>query len=120
MIAYLVADLLWDSKIRSAAAAARVPVRRVRSWSDLQALLTGPGVRAVLIDLEAEGAGEVVFHARELAERGVSSLAWGPHVAEETLEQARRAGIGHVIPRGRFARDLPAIVASAGGSGQPG
>lgn len=120
MIAYLVADLVWDSRVRSAAAAAGVQVRRIRSWSDLETLLADPGVTLALIDLEADGAEEVLSHAPELARMGVESVGWGPHVAEDLLVRARQAGIQQVMPRGRFSQCLPRIMGSAGEHGQAG
>jgi predicted metal-dependent hydrolase len=44
------------------------------------------------------------------ATRRVPILAYGSHVAEETLAEARRLGADEVVPRSRFSNALPQLV----------
>lgn len=115
MILYTAADLLWATKIKSTADALGVPCRPVRNIDMLEARLAEGGVRAVLLDLEAEEVTMAVLARLTDAEAepsgaGVRTLAWGPHVATDRFEAARVAGCDEVMPRGAFSHALPDLL----------
>ncbi|KAA0217500.1 MAG: hypothetical protein DYG94_00165 [Leptolyngbya sp. PLA3] len=114
MLAYLVADLMWGSKIASAAQAAGRPARRVRSWDDTRSLLEQGTVRLVLVDLTDPAAGEIVAQTPVVAGSGGRVIAFGPHVDTEAFERARACG-AEVLPRGALIRRLDEIMGT-----QPG
>jgi len=116
MIVYLVSDLIWETRIRSAAQAVGVEAMRVRQADELHKLFNENEVELFLVDLEAEGALEAVSAAAEQAE-DTRIVAWAPHVAATMLEQARAAGAGDVLARGAFARQLASLVESVGSRG---
>jgi hypothetical protein len=68
--------------------------------------------RAVFIDLTAGAVAlpTAMIGYRELASRETWFVAFGPHVEAETLAAAKAAGCHLVLPRSRFAAELPAIL----------
>lgn len=110
--AYLVNDLLWDSRIRAAARAQGASAVRVHAWSDLDRMLGSGDLGLVLVDLEHPSAGQLVAQTKTILAAGVQVVAWGPHVASDPLAQAREAGIGLVLTRGAFAQRLESILKS--------
>lgn len=109
MLAYLVADLMWQSRVTSAARAAGVPARRVRSWDETRTLLESGSVRLVLVDLTDPAADEIVSECPQIVEKGVQVMAFGPHVDTQALDRARACG-AEVLPRGALARRLDEIM----------
>ncbi len=106
-IAALVRDLMFASRVRGAAPTAAV----AQKAEDLPRLL-GPDTKLVILELEAEGAMELIPRVMEQAP-GARLVAFGPHVLEEKLEAARSAG-AEVMPRGQFVKRLPELVAGVG------
>ncbi|MCL4222622.1 MAG: hypothetical protein KJZ65_14780 [Phycisphaerales bacterium] len=109
MLAYLVADLMWQSRVTSAARAAGLPARRVRSWDETRTLLQDGLVRLVLVDLTDSSAEEILSRSPQIVESGVRLIAFGPHVETEALDQARAAG-AEVLSRGALSRRLDEIM----------
>lgn len=116
MIAYLASDLLWGTRIKSTAEALGIAARPVRDLGMLEARLADSEVRGLVVDLEAplETALALIERAaREPLHAGGGSIrivAFGPHVAVDALEGAKRAGAGVVMARGAFAARLPEIL----------
>ncbi|MBZ0170962.1 MAG: hypothetical protein K8E66_01145 [Phycisphaerales bacterium] len=115
MVLYSAADLLWATKIKSTADALGVPCRPARNADMLRARLNDSEVRAVLLDLEApEQAWELLGVLRGPdageRERAATVLAWGPHVAADTLDKARELGADEVLTRGAFSASLPGLL----------
>lgn len=118
MILYCAADLLWATRIKATADSLGIPCRPARSIEMLRARLSDSEVRAVIVDLEA--AESAISIVRELRgeegrpgldpDRKVAILAFGPHVAVEAFEEARRAGADRVMARGAFDRGLVEIL----------
>ncbi len=63
--------------------------------------------RAALVDLTVLEAIRII---EDLHGSGVPVTAYGPHVDQEALGRARRAGAHSVLARGRFFRDLPDLI----------
>ncbi len=133
MVLYVASDLLWSTRIKSAADALGIPSRPARTLEALRARLLDSPVRALIVDLEAEGAIDLIIAARAADNTGETPdspssqpseprapaprlhiLAFGPHVATALFEQARKAGADEVIARGAFDRRLPDLLRGFG------
>jgi len=120
MILYFAADLLWASKIKATADALEIPCRPVRNLDMLEARLADSQVKAVLTDLDApETALALIARLRGPTatdtDRRIRILAFGPHVAKETLQAARDAGANDVMPRGAFDHSMEEILQNLNG-----
>ena len=120
MLVYACNDLLFASKIGSAARAAGLVARPARGAGALRARLdrvddgrpSGP-VSAVWVDLErADALGLVRLAAGHAAAPAV--LCFGPHVDVAGLRAAADAG-AEALPRGRFVAELDARCAALRG-----
>jgi hypothetical protein len=115
LILYCAADLLWATRIRATAEAAGVPSRPARDMAMLEARLADSPVRGLIVDLEAPAALNLARRLRDdrasERDRAVRLVAFGPHIAVESFEAARRAGVERVMARSAFDRSLPAILA---------
>ncbi len=103
-VAVVTANLLDRTRIESAVTAAGFdPVL----WSEAGAVAEGLGSRKpvlALVDLELDEADAVI---RGLAEAGVRTVAFGPHVDDLALARARSLGAADALPRSRFFQRLP-------------
>ncbi|HUG38964.1 MAG TPA: hypothetical protein VMM12_00680 [Longimicrobiales bacterium] len=111
MIAALVADLMFASRVRGAA-----PGAKTVHHADALAEAVGRGTRLVLVDLHA---GEALAAIRGVRAAGATAtiVAFGSHVETEVLQSAREAGADRVMARSAFVRELPSLVARAVGQG---
>lgn len=80
---------------------------RLVTWRDgrtarAESLETEP--RVVFVDLSAPDAGASID---SFVAAGVSVVAFGPHVDDAALEEARQLGAEPVLPRSRFFKVLP-------------
>jgi len=99
-------DLLFASRIRSAAERAGVPFALLGRWPD-----DAPSVpRWIIVDLStrAGAAAEIRRLASETFPTA-QTIAYGPHVQAQRLSQARQAGFDKVLTRGQFDASLPDI-----------
>ncbi len=134
VILYVASDLLWSTRIKSAADALGIPSRPARTLEALRARLSDSPVRALIVDLDAEGAIDLIRAARAADRTGKTPdspsshppeppapaprlhiLAFGPHVATALFQQARDAGADEVLARGAFDRRLPEILGGLAG-----
>ena len=97
-------DLIFSSKITSTGEAVNVPVRVVRSVSDLS-----PGAALLLVDLEADGAIEAIERCRTMLPTP-RIVAFGPHVRDDLFTAARKAGADEVLARSAFVTRLTALL----------
>lgn len=102
----LVRDLMFASRVRGVAPDAVVAQKGERVLESV-----GPGTRLVIVELEAGGSLDLI---PEVAARAPDArlVAFGPHVMEDMLSEAREAG-AEVLPRGAFVKGLPDLVAEA-------
>lgn len=142
MILYMAADLLWATRIKETATALALPCRPARTPAMLRDRLADADVRALIVDLNAEGAALELIRALREAEaparvpvadpapdpadhpspRGSSAprparvrvLAFGPHVRKDLLQAARDAGADEAIPNAAFDHALPEILLQLG------
>ena len=105
-ILVLCRDLMFASKIRSAAAASSAgEIKLLRD----PAQLIGDTGRALIVDL---GQAEALEAARswKSANRGSKLIGFASHVETETIAHAKSAGFDRVLTRGQFAQSLPELL----------
>lgn len=109
----LVADLLFASRIRGAAAATGVNVQTVSSPAALKRLAVEQEPRLILVDLDARvgDAPALIAELKGAAQLGaVQVVAFGSHLEREALLAAQAAGADRVLARSAFVRELPTIL----------
>lgn len=104
-------DLMFGSRIRSAAEHAGVTVVFVRTPADLAA--RGAEADLILLDLDTHWLDAPSAIASLKADRvaaAVPVVAFGAHVDGEALIAARTAGAERVLARSAFVRVLPELL----------
>lgn len=110
----LVADLIFASRIRAAAAAEGVRVETVTTSNALIEAAHAARPRLILVDLAARGVDPVSLIGALKADSALASVpivAFGPHVDADLLVAAREAGADRVLARSAFVRLLPSLLA---------
>ena len=119
MIGYVASDLVWASRIKAEADAKGLSSRRVTSVDRLREVLLTDAEALILIDLESEDADVIIDALRGAgAIEGAASartVAWGPHVMTDRLQEAKDRGVDVVLPRGAFAARLPTLLGESAG-----
>lgn len=115
MVLCAVEDLMFVSKLRLAASAARVDLRFVRSPEAVleQARLAPPSL--LVLDLNADRLRPLDMVAALRADPGLSStrtVGFVSHVEADRIETARAAGVDAVLARSAFVAQLPTILAA--------
>jgi DNA-binding NarL/FixJ family response regulator len=86
----------------------------------LEARLVDSPVRSLIVDLESGATGMALIRrlrdesADEKA-KAIRIVAFGPHVAVDMFQEAKRAGADAVMPRGAFSARLPEILRQLAG-----
>lgn len=106
----LVADLMFDSRIRAAAKNRGVAATSVRSPGALTDSLESSPVDLVIVDLDAHAESVQAVDAIRSRWPTIPVLAFGSHVNESLLQAARDAGAERVWPRSRFSSSLDAVM----------
>jgi hypothetical protein len=115
-VAYLVQDLVFTSKIEEVAGRLGVETRPARDPDSLVA--AARGARLVLIDLRRSDALAALDRlAAEPATAAVRSVGFVGHEELAVMDAARARGCGSVLAKGKFAGDLPELLAAAGSAG---
>ena len=122
MIIAVVDDLMFASKIRSAAEHAGIEIAFVRSPDAVVADVTAKRPSLVIFDLDREHLDPVGSIRSIRSHPDLNStrlIAYVRHTSTDLIEAAREAGIDQVLARSAFVGALPAMFASAGvpGSG---
>lgn len=105
-------DLMFISKVKEVAAAAKGEVKVARSLAALEEAIAGarePG--ALMIDLEKSGITQEVLSevVARLSARGWRVVSFFSHVHEEVAEHASKHALGEIMPRSKFVRILPSL-----------
>ena len=109
-VVYLVRDLLFVSKIRSAAEQLGVEVRGAPSPEALVA--AARGARLVIVDLRLpESLRALVLLRDDAGAAGVPSVGFVDHERVDLMEQARGLGLDRALAKGAFANELPRLLA---------
>lgn len=98
-------DLLFGSKITSAASASGVPVQMIRDVSKIPA--DSPS-RRLIVDLTQDGYLQAAAEWKQKTAGQVTGFAG--HADTQTLAAARQAGIDRILTRGEFAANVAAIL----------
>ena len=107
-VVYLVRDLLFVSKIRETAARLGLEVERAADAAGLHA--AAREARLVIVDLRLPEALDALDRlAADPATAGVRAVGFVDH---EQVEAMRARGCGTVLAKGRFASELPALLAA--------
>ena len=114
MILVVADDLLFRSKISTAAKAAGVVVKAATTPEAAIERARADRPTLVLVDLDA-GRPQPFEVLRQMAAdpelRALPTLGFVSHVHADLVQQARALGIGSVMARGAFAAALPEILA---------
>lgn len=116
MILILVDDLMFASKIRSAASRLDLPVRSARSSIDALNDMRRERPSLVILDLNNPRTGPLETVTAMKADPDLSAIptvGFVSHVATDVIAAAERAGVGQVLPRSTFTQRLPEILAGA-------
>ena len=113
LVAVLVDDLMFVSRIREAAKASPADVRTVRNLDGVRAAVR-EGATLVVLDLDSQRlpwAGVLQALSSEPDLAGVGSVGFVGHANETAIRAAREAGCTQVLARGAFVQRLPEILA---------
>src|ERR671918_2229115 len=120
MILVVADDLLFRSKISSAAKAAGVVVRAATTADAALERAREDRPSLILLDLDS-GRTQPFDVLRRLSEdpelRRLPTLGFVSHVHADLIRQARDLGIGHVLARSAFVAQLADILAPHGAPG---
>lgn len=113
-VVLLSGDLAVLSRIEGAARRAGESVRQVASGPQAAEICAGGGVRLVIVDLSTPtlDVAAVMAPLRKEAPTCPRLIAFGPHVHEERLAEAREAGCDLVMTRGRFFSQLDSLLSA--------
>ncbi len=110
----LIDDLMFLSRVREAARGLDVEVKALRQPPAEDV----PDARLVIVDLDRFGDPETLRHLRSaLGARPV--IGFLSHVHADRARQAREAGCTRVLARSAFVQELPALLSTAAGPGEP-
>lgn len=105
-------DLIFETKIRSAAQAVGARVVLIKPDSDIADYLLEHRPTLLIVDLgSARERGLSAVAAARGHQHVPRILAFLPHVDTHLAEQAARDGAHDVMPRSRFSNELPKILA---------
>jgi CheY-like chemotaxis protein len=104
-------DLMFTSRITGTGRALGLTIKPIPSQADLEALASKEAPSCVLIDLANTGL-VIADLVRKLRPEGKVPyfVAFGSHVDAATLNAARQAGCDLVLPRSKFAEELPTAL----------
>ena len=107
-------DLLFQAKIKAAAAPLGVEARFAKTVAQAQAVLSAdPAV--VMVDLGLTSADPLeVIRALRAQRPAATIIGYGSHVQAGLLAQARTAGCTTVLPRSAFVQQLPRLLGDSG------
>ncbi|MFG0329902.1 MAG: hypothetical protein ACF8PN_08395 [Phycisphaerales bacterium] len=117
MILYHTADLMFATKIRSTADALELDASPVKDLEAFNKKAGAGGVRGLLVDLDSEVVGLSILQAAAAEIPAARKIAFGPHVNADLLERAATMGADEVMPRSKFANELPQILKSFASGG---
>jgi hypothetical protein len=105
-------DLIFTTKINQTAAALGHQIMVASNAATARSLIERTRPRVVFVDLEAGemASAPAVSLYRALAGADAWFIAFGPHVEADALAAARAAGCQVVLPRSKFAAELPGLI----------
>jgi len=109
-ILLLINDLIFETKIRSTARAIGLEVETARSAAAFGKAVPLRSYAGFIVDLDAGPDAIDAIQATRSSPTCPELVAFGSHVQTELLAAARQAGADQVMPRSRFAAELPAML----------
>lgn len=107
----VVRDLLFATKITGTAQVLNVSTRSVADADTLRSELGNGDTRLVIVDMALpEGEAENAIRAAAESQPKPTIVAFYSHVETALRDAAQAAGADLVVPRSRFAADLPALL----------
>jgi hypothetical protein len=105
-------DLIFTSKIKGTAAELGYPMLVAGTDSLARSMIEAYRPQVVLVDLTAGPivAPSALIAYQEIAGPEVWFVAFGSHLDVDALTAAKTAGCHEVLPRSRFAAELPALM----------
>ena len=115
ILAYIT-DFFFQAKVSETAKQLGVPIKTVTSLSSFELeLRQNPSL--IIVDLASDGVDCSALIAKTKGDcPTIPIVAFGAHVDAEMLSRAAEAGADRALPRSKFSRILPEIIASAGPS----
>jgi len=113
MILALVDDLMFTSKIRSAATQLGIPVTFARSSEGALAEMRKISPSLVILDLNSgrtDPLGTVRTMKQDPALASIPTLGFVSHVQADVIDAARQVGVGEVLARSAFTARLGEIL----------
>jgi PleD family two-component response regulator len=113
MILAVLDDLMFTSKIRTAASGVGVPVTFARSREAALIIVREQRPALVVLDLNSERTdplGLVAAMKVDQELRNIDTIGFVSHVDAPRIEAARAAGVGEVLARSAFAQRLPQLL----------
>ena len=117
MILAVLDDLMFTSKIKTAATQLGVAVTFVRSKDAALGAMRANAPSLVILDLNnprVDPLGIVAAMKQEPALAPIPTLGYASHVQVDVIDAARQAGVGAVLPRSAFSSQLGEILTRAG------
>jgi hypothetical protein len=105
-------DLIFTSKVKGTAADLGYPIMVAGVDSQARSMIETHRPQVILVDLTAGAmvAPAALIAYQELAGPDAWFVAFGSHVDVDMLAAARAAGCHVVLPRSRFAAELPVLL----------
>jgi len=116
MVLAIVDDLMFASKIKTAARQLGVTVAFARSSADALAAMRANTPALVILDLNnprTDPLGTVAEMKRDPATASIRTLGYVSHVETDLIEAARQAGVDEVMARSAFTTKLAEILTAA-------
>ena len=116
MVLCAVEDLMFSSKLRSAASAAAVELRFARSPEALLADAREQRPSLIVLDLNADRLRPLEIAAGLQADpqlAGIRTVGFVSHVEADRIAAARAAGVHDVLARSAFVVQLPTLLAES-------
>ena len=113
MILVVVDDLMFSSRISTAAKAAGVPIRFTRSPESLLAAARAEKPARVILDLNSARTRPLEIVAALKADSELAQIplvGFVSHVDTATIEAARKAGVDRILARSAFVEQLPGLL----------
>ncbi|GMU24064.1 MAG: hypothetical protein AMXMBFR13_41410 [Phycisphaerae bacterium] len=106
----LISDLFFVSKVKGTADAIGVPLKTVRTLTDLNAALDA-GAKLAIVDMNVTGVDPAeAVRACKAAPAPPFVIAYLSHVQADLALAAQEAGADLVLPRSKFSADLPNLL----------
>jgi len=118
LIATVIDDMFFNSKINGAAAEGGRRIERIKSMQQLEGLSENPPA-LILIDLNSDRLdpiGTIEFLKSRPALRSIPIVSFVSHVQTDLINAARNAECDYVLPRSAFTQSLPEIITGNFGS----